>query len=389
MQITINQSDLAKNLSIVTRALPNKSILTILENILIDFDRVNSAIICTATDLSMHIKAVIPAQFGLIDDCQGLKQICVSGKQFKDIIGSLPSSNPVELTLKFKNDTAGTDDLSGLNIQSGKAKFNIPVISATEFPIVPEPSGDSFILPADDFKQAIKQTIFATTQDDPRPFIAVICMDLEPGGIKIVATDQNRLVTYQLSCDTKLSKRSLIPAALIKKILDVFDNGTNIQFYSTDTKLFIVSNSGKVITGLSLVNASYPQYQQIFKMFETTLGVLSINADTFAKTLGRVKLINDRVILRVHPGNATMDISCTCDRGDFQEDISIKEIRADSEFYNMFHVGYLLDFLKNTEAETIDCQYLVTDRAAQFIEHDDSGRNVCQYVVMPMKMGAQ
>ena len=119
MKIRCLKSDLVKGVSIVSKAVPTKTTMPILECILID--ATTDIIKLTANDMELGIETVIRGQI----DEKGM--IALDARIFSDIVRKLPDN---EIVIE-----------SGVNLQTlitcEKAKFNISGKSGEDFSYLP------------------------------------------------------------------------------------------------------------------------------------------------------------------------------------------------------------------------------------------------------------
>ena len=108
MKIVCNKSDLVKGVNIVSKAVPGKTTMPILECILID--ATTDIIKLTANDMELGIETTIEGQ--IVE--KGI--IALDAKMFLEIVRKLPDSDiTIETDASFK-----------VVITCEKAKFNIP-----------------------------------------------------------------------------------------------------------------------------------------------------------------------------------------------------------------------------------------------------------------------
>src|SRR3970040_961581 len=116
MKISCLQENLAKGLSIVSRAVASRSTLPVLSNILIATD--NSRLRLSATNLEMAITCWIGAKF----EEEG--STTVPAKTFADIVGALPSGQ-MDMSLTVRTQS--------LNVRGGAFNNDVKCIDAQEF----------------------------------------------------------------------------------------------------------------------------------------------------------------------------------------------------------------------------------------------------------------
>ena len=119
MKIICNKSNLAKGVSIVSKAVPSKTTMTILECILIDATL--DTIKLTANDMELGIQTEIDGE--IIN--RGM--IAIDARIFSEIVRKLPDN---EVTIE-------ADDNYQVTIVCEKAKFNISAKPGDDFTYLP------------------------------------------------------------------------------------------------------------------------------------------------------------------------------------------------------------------------------------------------------------
>ena len=143
MKIVCNKSDLVKGVNIVSKAVPSKTTMPILECILID--ATTDIIKLTANDMELGIQTEIAGE--IID--RGM--IAIDAKIFSEIVRKLPDN---EVSIE-------TDDRLQTTIVCEKAKFDISGKPGNEFAYLPIiEKDDSIVISQFTLKEVIRQTIF-------------------------------------------------------------------------------------------------------------------------------------------------------------------------------------------------------------------------------------
>src|SRR5699024_4425999 len=149
MKIICKKSDLVHGVSIVSKAVSNKTTLPILECILIEAEA--GTITFTANDMELGIETTIEGN--IIE--QG--KIALDAKLFSEIVRKLPDNDV----------TIQTDQDFKAQITCEKACFHIIGQEGSEFPYLPEIEKEkSITLSQFSLKEIIRQTIFSISDND-------------------------------------------------------------------------------------------------------------------------------------------------------------------------------------------------------------------------------
>ena len=149
MKLVCSKSNLLNGVQIVSKAVPNKTTMSILECILIDATGRDIKLI--ANDMELGIETIIEG------DVVEKGQIALDAKIFLDIVRKLPDN---EVTIE-------TDNSFKTNITCEKAKFTIIGKSGEDFSYLPSIERiDSIILSQFTLKEVVRQTIFSIADND-------------------------------------------------------------------------------------------------------------------------------------------------------------------------------------------------------------------------------
>ena len=160
MKVTILQENLARGLSIVSKAVSPRSTLPVLANVLIASDE--GRLRLSATNLEMGITCWIPARI----EEEG--STTVPARTFSDLVSTLPSD---QVMLKLDTQT------QTLNVRGGTSTNDIKCIDAQEFPPLPTPDLEGAVqINGGDFREMIHQVVFAASSDEARPVLMGVLM---------------------------------------------------------------------------------------------------------------------------------------------------------------------------------------------------------------------
>jgi DNA polymerase-3 subunit beta len=362
VKIICKQDELARYLQIVVRAIASKSTLPILTGIYLETK--NDCLHCVATDLEIAIEVNVP-NIQIIDS----GAVVLPGKTFVEIVRHLPPS-PVEI---------GTNEDSTLiTIASQYSSYQLPVFPIDEYPSIPEIiEGKSISLSGEAIKEAIRQTIYATLAEDPRPFLSSILWEISPDKLRLVATDVNRLAIRDLPIQGGAEGTALVPVRSLREIANIFGaNGEELKAVLTEKMLFI--EGAGVTFSTRLIEAQFPRYEQVIP--KEFLGRLELDRNKFISALERTALVSSSIKMTIQLDKILITAK-EPDRGKSYEELSA-EVDGDSLDIG-FNVRFLLDFLKSLDAEKIVFKYLQEQKPALLIGKNQEDY---QYIVMPLKL---
>ncbi len=265
MKISVLQENLAHGLSVVSRAVSPRSTLPVLSNILVATD--DGRLRLSATNLELGITCWIGAKV----EEEG--STTVPARTFTDLVSTIPPA---------KTDMTYHESNQSLNINSGALNTDIKCIDAQEFPPMPVPDLDSGVeINVTDFKNMIKQVVFAASHDEARPILTGVLITVEDNTITLAAADGFRLSvrTAELSNSVPGPLKAVIPARALSELARVSSDGEEV------ITMLIPENRGQVIFRTKnvelisqLIEGTFPDYQQIIPKSHQTRTILSTPA---------------------------------------------------------------------------------------------------------------
>ncbi len=250
MKVTVLQENLARGLSIVSRAVSPRSTLPVLSNILIASDE--GRLRLSATNLELGITCWIAARI----DEEG--STTVPARTFNDLVNTLPGDQ-VQLSLDVKT--------QNLHVKGGTSNNDIKCIDAQEFPPLPVPDMDGAIqLNVADFKEMIQQVAFAASTDEARPVLMGVLLHVEKDKLTMAAADGFRLSVRKavLSNPVPQPLNLIIPARALNELARVAgDSEEPIYMVSPKNRGQVLFRVKDVEVVSQLIDGTFPDYQQI------------------------------------------------------------------------------------------------------------------------------
>ncbi len=297
MKVTVLQENLARGLSIVSRAVSPRSTLPVLANVLIATDE--GRLRLSATNLEMGITCWIGAKI----EEEG--STTVPARTFADLVSTMPDPQ-VSLTLDPRTQT--------LNVRSGSSTNDIKGIDAQEFPPLPVPDfGEAIHINVSDFKEMIHQVAFAASTDEARPVLMGVLLKVEGDSVIMAAADGFRLSvrTATLSSPAAQPVSAIIPARALSELARIASDGEQM------IQMVLPKGRGQVVFRVKdaelvsqLIDGTFPDYQQIIprsyksRTLVSTASLLKAckQAEIFAREGSNVVRMNIKNSGELQPG---------------------------------------------------------------------------------------
>ncbi|HKJ42259.1 MAG TPA: DNA polymerase III subunit beta [Sunxiuqinia sp.] len=250
MKFVVSSTELLSHLNAISKVISSKNTLPILDNYLFQLD--DNRLTITASDLESTLITSLD-----LDNTEGSGDVAIPAKLLNDTLKEFPEQ---PLTFQINAETSAVD------IYSENGKFSIVGQNGEDFPELPElkeEAASSIDVNHDVLLIGITKTLFATADDELRPVMNGIFVELGENDLTFVASDAHKLVRYRRS-DAKAEVESSFilpkkPAALLKNLLPKEEFDVKLQF--DDKNAFFTLSNYKLIC--RLVEGNYPSYNSV------------------------------------------------------------------------------------------------------------------------------
>ncbi len=254
------QENLARGLSVVTRAVSSRSTLPVLANVLLKTE--DAGLKLTATNLEIGITYWVP---GKIDEDGATT---VPAKLLTDLVNSLPPGDKVEL------EVAAGDTL---HVKAGRFQTHIKGIDADEFPAI-QTAGErpTTRIAQNVLRRALAETAFAAASDEARPILTGVLARFEGDQLTLAAADNYRIAVKTVPILDPVPETSVvIPARALNELsrilADVDDPVEVVLAAGRNQVLFHLDGIDLVSR---LIDGQFPNYQQVMPQAHATRAVL-------------------------------------------------------------------------------------------------------------------
>ena len=271
MKFLVSSSRFLMRLQAVSKVISGKPAQPILDNILLVAK--DDTLYATASDKETTMEAKIE-----LDNLETPGSITIPAKLLLDILKEFP-----EQPLTFDINT-GTNEVK---IISDKGEFSVPGESAEDYPVQSgmDESVNTIATNCGMLLEGITRTVFATANDDLRPVMNCILMEMGPENFTFVASDAHKLVRYKrFDAKTDGDQFALIlpkkPSLLLKNILPKDDSELRLQF-NEKMACFTFGNYKMVCT---LVEGRFPNYNSVIPQNNPKKIIIEKNAQSISMT---------------------------------------------------------------------------------------------------------
>lgn len=370
MNFTIEKEVFLKGLAKVQGIVEKRNTIPVLSNVLLE--GIDGELHLTATDLEVGMQSTYPANI------RKPGKITVSAKKLYEIIKELPDN---EVVFNSKENC-------WIEVECGKAQFNIVGLSADEFPNFPKPDKGNFISIASSlFKEMIEKTFFAVSQDESKYNLNGIFCQIQNSNsqLRLVATDGHRLSMIDKQIEyfdsSELSKGIILPRKGILELKKLADEGEGDFLFGFMDNNAVISKNKTVII-MRLVDGEFPDYNRVIP--KTNEQTATIAVYPFLHALRRMIIISSeksRGVKMNFKKNLLEVSSSNPELGDAREELDIDYQGA--EISVGFNARYLLDILQVQDQENI-CMILKDNLSPGLIKPVKEDGYLA--VIMPMRL---
>lgn len=363
MKLICSKSNLLHGVNIVSKAVPTRTTMAILECILIDAS--SDEIKLIANDMELGIETIIDGD--IIEN--GI--IALDAKIFSEIVRKLPDNEVViETDASFKT-----------VITCEKAKFNIIGKSGEDFSYLPYiERNDPISISQFTLKEVIRQTIFSIADNDNNRLMTGELFEINENQLKVVSLDGHRISIRNIELkDHYDSKKVVVPGKTLNEISKILPGSVDddVTIFITDNHIIFEFLNTTVVS--RLIEGEYFKIEQMLSSdYETKV---KINKRELLDCIDRATLLvkeGDKKPIIMDIQDGVMELKINSFIGSMNEDIDIE--KAGKDILIGFNPKFFIDALRVIDEEEVSL-YMVNPKAPCFIRDDD---NQFIYLILPV-----
>jgi DNA polymerase-3 subunit beta len=376
MKLTVERAALLKALGHVQSAVERRNTIPILANVLISADAGQLGL--STTDLDMQIADASSAQV----ETSG--QITAPAHTLYEIVRELPDG--ADVTLSY------TREDPRLEVRAGRARFNLPVLPAGDFPAMSaEGLSEPIAIDTDDFIRLIDKTRFAASTEETRYYLNgvyfhVVVQDGRPM-LRAVATDGRRLALAEMPAPEGFADAPgvIIPRKTIGEARRLMDDAGEMVTIAVSAQK-VRFGFGRATLVSKVIDGAFPRYEEVLPRANTR--VAAVDNRLFAAAVRRVATISNEqsrpVRLAIESGHMTLTVR------NIDASQAVEELEVDYEgeaFEIGFNGRYVMDIAAQMGGDVAEFRFPETVAAGGLeptlvVDPTDAG---VQYVLVPMR----
>ena len=367
MKLICSKSNLLHGVNIVSKAVPTRTTMAILECILIDASA--NEIKLTANDMELGIETKIEGEIAE----RGV--IALDAKIFSEIVRKLPDSDvTIETDASFKT-----------TITCEKAKFNIVGKSGDDFSYIPYiERNEPIVMSQFTLKEVIRQTIFSIADNDNNKLMTGELFEIEENDLMVVSLDGHRISIRNIELKNNYShKKVVVPGKTLQEVSKILPGSAEdeVSIFLTDNHIVFEFENTTVVS--RLIEGEYFKIEQMLSSdYETKV---KINKRELLDCIDRATLLvkeGDKKPIIMDITDDSMELKINSFIGSMNEDIDIA--KEGKDILIGFNPKFFIDALRVIDEEEVTL-YMVNPKAPCFIK-DDEGTFI--YLILPVNFNA-
>lgn len=345
MKLICSKTNLLNGVQIVSKAVPNKTTMSILECILVDTTK--GMITLTANDMEMGIETTIEGE--IVE--KGI--IALDAKIFLEIVRKLPDNDI----------TIYTDETYKTTITCEKAKFSIMGKSGEDFSYLPVVEREESISVSQfTLKEVVRQTIFSISDNDNNKLMSGELFDIQGNELKVVSLDGHRISIRKLALREEYNRRKVVvPGKTLNEISKILSGDTDkyVNIFFTSKHIIFEFENTTVVS--RLIEGEYFRIEQMLSSdYETKV---KVNKKELLSCIDRATLLvkeGDKKPIIINITDEGMELKINSALGSMNEDIDIS--KEGKDLMIGFNPKFLIDALRVIDDEQVDL-YMVNPKA--------------------------
>ncbi|HSJ66214.1 MAG TPA: DNA polymerase III subunit beta [Anditalea sp.] len=370
MKFIVSSSALLKQLSAINGVVTTNPVVPILENFL--FEIKEGKLTITASDLQTSMMTEIDVE------AKEDGNIAVPAKILMETLKNLPEQ-PVAFTIDR--------DTYSIEISSDNGRYKLAGENATDFPKIPSVTNATAVeMSTEVLSSAINNTIFATSNDELRPAMTGVYVNLSATNATFVATDGHRLIRYRrVDIASPDAASIIIPRKalnLLKSTLPSENVPVTVEFNSSNA--YFNFNNIKMIC--RLIDERFPDYENVIPVDNNNN--MTIDRMEFMGSMKRIAIYANKTTHQVRLKLAGSELQISAEDLDFSneanERLSCEHEGEDIEIG--FNAKFLVEMLNNISAKEVTLKFSAPNRAGLIVPSEKGDNEDILMLVMPVML---
>jgi DNA polymerase-3 subunit beta len=370
MKFIVNSAYLLKQLSNINGVITTNPVVPILENFLFELEK--GGLTVTASDLQTSMITELQVE------SKEKGSIAVPARILLDTLKNLPEQ-PVTFSID--------ESTYSVEIISDNGRYKLSGENATDFPKVPAVSNDfTAEISSEVLARAVNNTIFATSNDELRPAMTGVYVNLGDKNTTFVATDGHRLVRYRRT-DVKSDNGNaiIIPRKalnLLKATLPA-ENADVVLSFNMANAFFKFGNIRMICR---LIDERFPDYENVIPSGNNIK--MTIARNELLGALKRISIYANKTTHQVRLKITGSELQISAEDLDFSNEANERlSCEHDGEDIEIgFNARFLVEMLGNMDSDQIRLTMSAPNKAGVILPAEKDQEEDILMLVMPVML---
>lgn len=349
MRFIVSSLKLLKSLQALSGVIGSKNTLPILDDFL--FQLTENDLKITTSDLDVTMSVTLQPEM-----IEGTGEVTIPARLLLEIMKNFPEV-PITVSVDPNN--------LSVELSAGEGRYKLAGHKSDEFPQSPAMTDTSvWEIPADVLAKGFEKTVFATGQDEIRPIMSGVLMEMTENHLTFVATDAHKLVRYRrLDIKSDVAASFIVPKKPINQLKNILgtlaDEPVRIEFNQTNATFLF----GDYQLTCRLIEGRYPNYEAVIP--KNNPNQLTIERQAFLAAIRRVAVFSSKATHQVRFRITGQEIMLTAEDIDFyneaKERLSCSYTGDDMEIG--FNSRFFQEMLSNFDSNEVKLEMSAPNRA--------------------------
>ncbi len=370
MRFIVSSSALLKQLSAINGVITTNPVVPILENFLFEIE--GGQLTITASDLQTSMITALEVE------AKESGSIAVPAKILMETLRNLPEQ-PVTFSIDV--------DTYSVEINSDNGRYKLAGENATDFPKVPTVTdGYNVNISSNILGKAINNTIFATSNDELRPAMTGVYLNLNDTNTTFVATDGHRLIRYRrVDVVSDMENSMIVPRKalnLLKTTLPGENTPVSVE-YNVSNAYFKFDQIQMICR---LIDERFPDYENVIPVDNQNKMV--IDRLELLSSLKRIAIYANKTTHQVRLKITGSELLISAEDLDFSNEAN-ERLSCDHDGEDIeigFNARFLLEMLTNLTSKEVTLQLSAPNRAGLILPNESDEEEDILMLVMPVML---
>ncbi|MGB5927341.1 MAG: DNA polymerase III subunit beta [Cyclobacteriaceae bacterium] len=370
MKFIVSSSALLKQISSINGVITTNPVVPILENFLFEIE--DGKLKITASDLQTSMITELEVE------AKESGSIAVPARILMDTLKNLPEQ-PVTFSID--------EETYSIEISSDNGRYKLAGENATDFPKVPTISdGYTVDLNSEVLSSAINNTIFATSNDELRPAMTGVYINLSDTNTTFVATDGHRLIRYRrVDVVSDSDNNIIIPRKALNLLKSTLPNeNAHVAMEFNASNAFFRFNNIQMIC--RLIDERFPDYENVIPADNENN--ITIDRLELLSSLRRIAIYANKTTHQVRLKITGSELQISAEDLDFSNEAN-ERLSCDHEGEDIeigFNARFLIEMLNNLDGNKVMMKLSAPNRAGLIVPGEASDNEDILMLVMPVML---